>query len=97
MIILKNKIMKKLTLTIAAVLICLSSFAETIYVHEYVYTYEQTAKGDHLKNTERENKKGFRLIGITVDQIRKTVIYSYTNSKNIEVIKQLQTKYVAKI
>lgn len=98
MITLKNKIMKKLTLTITALLIVLSSFGKSIiHVHEYIYTYAETSKGVHLKNAAVESKKGFRLIGITYDSKAKTVKYSYTNSKEAEVVNVLQAKYEIKV
>lgn len=94
---LKNKIMKKLTLTIAALLITLSSFGKiAIHVHEYTYTYDETTKGYHIKNGNKESKKGFKLIGITFNTKSKTVTYGYSDSKEIETVKVIQAKYQIK-
>lgn len=98
MITLKNKIMKKLTLTITALLITLSSFGKmVIHVHEYTYTYEDTAKGYHVKNGILESKKGFKLIGITFNTKCKTVTYGYSDSKEIETVKVIQAKYQVRV
>jgi hypothetical protein len=90
--------MKKLMLSLAITTLCsISSFANTIiHVHEYTYSYSQTAKGDHLKNGIKENKLGFKLIGMSYNERAKTVTYSYSNSKEIEVTKCLQAKYQIK-